>query len=178
MRSPMLALTWQHWWRHRLGLSLVPLCLFAFAVLFNALPAERMDPLYGFLCSLVFFVALAYVTTVFAFGFETKLEGRESGFPARLFTLPVRTGVLAGWPLLQSVLVVTLLWAAWAGLVLRPAGIDPAWWTRLLIPAALVAVLHALVWLPLGLAWVRVIVALLALPVLVVLPQYPRYFAQ
>jgi hypothetical protein len=171
MRSPIVALTWQHWWRHRLGLAVVLLALVGAAVLFQALPRDRLSPMHGYVCSLWFVVALVYVAAVFTFGFECNLEGRESGFPARLFTLPVRTGVLVGWPMLQGVTAVTLLWVAWAALVLQPTGIDLAWWLQTLLPAACVAVLQALAWLPFGVAWLRVTVAVLLLPFLLLLPQ-------
>src|SRR5436190_1975720 len=113
MHLPMVALAWQHWGRHRWGLFAAGACLAAYAALFNGLPAGTFGPAQGLFNSLLFFVALTYVAAAFAFGFECKLEARESGFPARLFVLPVRTGVLVAWPMLQGVTTVTLLWAAW-----------------------------------------------------------------
>ena len=110
------------------------------------MPAGRLQPLHGYLFSMVFVVALIYVAAVFTSGFDCKLEGRESGFSTRLFLLPVRTSVLVSWPMLQGVGVVTLLWMAWTTLVLERVGTDLAWWRRTLVPAAGVAALQALVW--------------------------------
>src|SRR4051794_8198657 len=159
MHSSITALAWQHWWRHRLGLALVLLCLLGFAALFQFQPFGRPQPAQGYLTSLLFVVALLYVVAVFAFGFETKLETRESCYPARTFTLPVRTVVLVGWPMLQGMAAVTVLWTVWVELVLLPTGIEPAWWVRILVPAAGVAVLQALIWLPFGVDWLRVVLA-------------------
>src|SRR5438874_2221054 len=110
MRSPTLALAWQHWGRHRWGLAVVLLFLAIVAGLFQGMPGG-VTPLSAFLCSVQFVLVLIYVTAVFSYGFESKLELRESGFPTRLFVLPVRTVQLVGWPMLQGVAVVTVLWA-------------------------------------------------------------------
>ena len=40
-----------------------------------------------------------YLAAVFAHGFDTDLATAGTAFPARMFTLPVQTGALAGWPL-------------------------------------------------------------------------------
>ena len=124
MRSPILALTWQHWGRHRLGLSLVLLCLLAFALLFHLLAgrqsatAARLPVFVGVCGRPVLRGGGVHV------GLDCKLEGRESGFPgAAVRCLPVRTSFLVGWPMLQGVGVVTLLWAGVAALVL-PADRD------------------------------------------------------
>src|SRR5437879_1354452 len=107
MHSPMMALAWQHWWRHRVGLAVVLLSLFPLAVFVRLRAVGDPTAMQAYLSSFLFFIALVYVAAVFAFGFETKLEGRESGFPIRLFTLPVRTVVLVGWPMLQGIAIVT-----------------------------------------------------------------------
>jgi hypothetical protein len=80
--------------------------------------------------------------------------------------------VLAGWPLLQGTAVVALLWAAWARFVLRPSGIDVAIGDTALLAAAFVAVLQALLWSPFGLPWVRVVLAVVLLPLLALAPQF------
>jgi hypothetical protein len=170
MHSPTLALTWQLWGRHRLGLAAVLLYLVATAVVFNLLPAGTLEDRHGGLMSIQFIIALIYVAAVFAHGFESQLEARESGFPARMFTLPVRTVALVGWPMLQGMAVVVLMWLAWAWFVLRPCGIDVSLGSTALLAAALVAVLQALLWSPFGLPWVRVGVAVVVLPLLALAP--------
>jgi hypothetical protein len=170
MHSPTLALAWQLWGRHRLGLAAVLLYLLATAVVFNALPAGTLEDRHGALMSIQFVIALIYVAAVFAYGFESRLEARESGFPTRLFTLPVRTGVLVGWPMLQGMAAVALLWLAWARFVLRPSGIEVALGPTALLCVAFVAVLQALLWSPFGLPWVRVALSVVLLPLLAASP--------
>jgi hypothetical protein len=170
MHSPTLALSWRIWWRHRLGLAAVLLYLMATAVVFNLLPSGTQEDRYGALLSIQIVIGLIYVPAVFAFGFESQLDARESGFPARLFTLPIRTSVLVGWPMLQGVAVVTLLWLAWARFVLPAAGVEVPLGPTVLLAAAYVVVLQALLWSPFGLPWVRVVLAVVLLPVLAVSP--------
>jgi hypothetical protein len=172
MHSPALALAWQLWGRHRLGLAVVAAALLTCATLSHALPADTWDRTHAALCTMQFVFALLYVAAAFAFGFECQLEAKESGFPARMFTLPVRTGVLVGWPMLQGMAAVALLWAAWAYFVLRPSGIEAPLAMTALLAAAFVAVLQALLWSPFGLPWVRVLVAVLVLPTLLLSPLF------
>src|SRR5438128_1328140 len=124
MRSPTLAIAWQLWGRHRRGLAVVVLFLLGFSLLFQALPAEALEKTTAFLWTMQFCFALIYVAAAFAYGFDCRMEVRESGFPARTFTLPVRTSVLVGWTMLQGMAAVTLLWLAWAHFVLRPFEIE------------------------------------------------------
>jgi hypothetical protein len=115
------------------------------------------------------------VVGVFAYGFEGRLETAESGFPARLFVLPVRTWTLVAGPMAQGITVAVLLWLAWDNLVLEPSGmVTPGWWTVML--AALVATSQALVWLPFGLPWLRLLVAVVVLILLIRAPLFLALF--
>jgi hypothetical protein len=171
------ALAWQVWWRHRWGLAVVGAIFAVVVVLFQVAPSGSDDKTkHAYFASFQFVFALIYVATVFGYGFESALESRESGFPARLFTLPVRTTVLVGWPMLQGMFVVGLIWAAWTQLVLRSSNIDASPLTEALHAAAFVAVLQALLWWPFGLPWARVITALFCLPLLALTPIFARLF--
>jgi hypothetical protein len=176
MHSPTLALSWQLWGRHRLGLATVLLFLVALAVTFNVVPAGTLESRHGALVSIQFVIALIYVGAVFAYGFESQLESRDSTFPARMFTLPVRTLTLVGLPMLQGMATVALLWLAWARFVLQPVGVQISLLDTTLLAAAFVAVLQAVLWSPFGLPWVRVIVAVLLLPLLALAPQLGPIF--
>jgi hypothetical protein len=171
MHSPNLALTWQLWGRHRIGLAVVLLYLLAMAVVFGVLPDGETKTEHAALASIQFVIGLIYVAAVFAYGFETQLEAPQSGFPARQFTLPVRTAVLVGGPMLQGTAAVVLLWLAWARFVLWPSEIEVSLLSTGLLAAAFVAVLQALLWSPFGLPWVRVVLAVLLLPLLALTPQ-------
>src|SRR5262249_18273810 len=124
MRSAALALSWQLWRRHRFGLASVAVAFVAAAVTFQLLPARWVERTHGFLASMLVVFVLSYVTAVFGYGFDGPLETAGSCFPSRQFALPVRTAVLAGWPMLLGVAAVMMLWAAWACFVLRPCGFD------------------------------------------------------
>jgi hypothetical protein len=176
MRSPTLALSRQIWSRHRLGMAIVFAILAAGAVLFEVLPPESLGPAQAAFLSFQFFFALIYVAAVFSYGFDAALERPESGFPKRQFTLPVRTAALVGWPMLQGMAVVALLWAGWAHFVMRPSGIAVAIGSTALQAAALVAVLQTLLWWPFGLAWVRVVFAIIFLTLLALLPKIADSF--
>jgi hypothetical protein len=171
MHSPALALSRQLWGRHRYGLAAVLLYVTAMAVAFNVLPAGEEKTQHAAVVSIQFVAGLIYVAAVFAYGFDLRLEAPQSCFPARLFTLPVRTVGMVAAPMLQGVALVVLLWLAWAYLVLRPAGIDVSPWSTALQAAAFVIVLQALLWAPFGLPWLRVVLALVLLPLLALAPQ-------
>src|SRR5262245_51500158 len=135
MHSPAAALAWEFWGRHRIGLSLVTLLVAGFAVAGAVSPLSQNSAAAH---SVWLVLGLCYVIGVFAYGFEGRLETAESGFPARLFLLPVRTWLLVGWPMLLGAVTAVAFWLAWDHLVLRPVGIEtPAWWTAML--AAVVA---------------------------------------
>jgi hypothetical protein len=156
------ALAWEFWGRHRWGLAGAAALVGGFAAYTAAAaPVPQMA-----MASTIWFVmALSYVIGVFAYGFEARLEAAESGFPARHFALPAPTWLLVGWPMVQGMLAAVTMWVAWDALVLRPAGVEsPGWWVPML--AAVVAGSQALVWLPFGVAWLRVVVMALALTVL------------
>src|ERR671925_2142632 len=121
MHAPATALAWECWHRHRLGLAGVVALVAAFAVVCAIAP---LSPTLASINSMWFGMGLCYVIGVFAYGFDGTLESAESGFPARLFLLPVRTWVLVGWPMLQGMAVAVALWLAWDRLVLRPSGIE------------------------------------------------------
>ena len=168
MNSPAVAQAWEFWGRHRLGLCGVVALVAGFAVYcaVSPLPTNVAS-----LNSMWFLMGLCYVIGVFAYGFEARLETPESGFPTRLFILPVQTWKLVGLPMLQGIAAAVLLWLVWDRLVLRPCGVEtPAWWAAML--AAVVATSQAIVWFPFGLPWVRILVALV---VLVALLQAPLF---
>ena len=166
MYTPAVALASEFWVRHRWGLAGTMALVAVFAVW---CAVEPFTQTLASVHSLWFVMGLCYVIGVFAYGFEGKLETAESGFPARLFVLPVRTSILVAGPMLQGIAVAVLLWLGWERFVLRPAGIEsPGWWTVML--AALVAVSQAIVWMPFGLPWVRLLAAVTALIVLIRLP--------
>ncbi|MEX2111216.1 MAG: hypothetical protein WD802_11460 [Gemmatimonadaceae bacterium] len=170
--SPALAIAWEFRQRHRWGLIALAVYLLALAVT-KFLVLGPGHPLrlesgeaFAFVVMMPMTSGMVYFLAVFTFGLSGDLAGRQSMYPARMFTLPITTAELAGWPMLYGTVTVTLLWLAIRALGLWPAGID----VPLIWPAPFAAVLLAwaqvLMWMPYGLRGVRVIVVVLWLTVI------------
>ena len=102
-----------------------------------------------------------YFLAVFSFGFAGDLAGRQSIYPARIFTLPVTSGALAGWPMLYGTAAMAILWLATRFLAVWPSGLEvPLFWPALLA-AVFLAWVQALAWMPYALPGLRVIVTVL-----------------
>jgi hypothetical protein len=163
--SPGLALAYLFWTRHRRGLTLVGgywlvvmiLCRALAAGAFTLPPRGSLPPVLiavVFPCSCL--VAAAwYLILVFTFGREARLEACESGFPARLWTLPLPTHALVGWPMLWGSATLILVWLTLAWAVRGLCSFDvPLLWPGLLL-AVLLAWWQAILWTPFPLPWLR-----------------------
>lgn len=167
MRSPALAIAWEFRQGHRfllVALACYGLVLAVINLLFpgpwepitldtpNETAALVMVPV-----SMVFMYFLA----IFSYGLGGDLAARKSIYPARMFTLPVTTAALAGWPMLYGAAAMAGLWLATLLFAVLPFGIDvPLIWPGLL-GAVFLAWTQALMWMPYGLPGLRVIVAVL-----------------
>ena len=173
MRGAARAIGWEFRWRQRLWL----IALAAYVIVFFAIkllilgPGRpiRMNPpngLAGFIIAPVSWTFF-YFVAVFSYGLSGDLGARESIFPARMFTLPVTTRALAGWPMLYGTAAAASLWIATASLVRWPGGVDiyVPWVWPALLAAAYLAWTQALMWMPYGLPGVRVVIAALWLMV-------------
>jgi hypothetical protein len=167
MRSPALAIAWEFRQRHRWGLIAVAgyLLVVATITLLILPPGQRpnLDDAQGFAIVVVvpMTATFTYCLAVFSFGLAGDLAARQSMYPARMFTLPVTTAALAGWPMLYGTAVMAILWLATRLFAVWPSGFDiPVIWPAL-AAAALLAWTQALTWMPYGLPGLRVIVAML-----------------
>ncbi len=167
MRSAAVAIAWEFRQRHRWGLiALIGYLLVLTTIRLLILePGEsvNLDGPWSF--ALVVVVPLAvtfmYLLAVFTYGLSGDLAARQSTYPARMFTLPVTTAALAGWPMLYGTVAMAILWLAMRFLAVWPAGFAiPVIWP-VLLAAALLAWTQALMWMPYGLRGLRVIVAML-----------------
>jgi hypothetical protein len=169
MHAPALALSWQLWGRHRRGLAVALACWLLFVLLTLVLPDDESLRRVLWLTGWASFLplTLGYLIALFAYGFDgASLEARDSGFPARLFTLPVGTRALVGWPMLLGAAAIAVTWVAWACFVLRPNGFAvPLWWPALLL-AAILTWLQAVLWSPFRLPFLRIGAALAVASVL------------
>ena len=107
-----------------------------------------------------------YFLAVFSFGLAGDVAARESLYPARIFTLPVTTAALAGWPMLYGTATLAGLWLATTRFVVWPSGVDlPLIWPALFVAASL-AWTQVPMWMAYGLPGLRVVVAVLWLATL------------
>lgn len=171
MRFPGLAIAWQLWCRHRLGLCavvagwLVLAALCWSPLLRGAAPADVLS-----WASVPAIAALVYLLAVFSWSFNADLGSGASAFPRSLFLLPVPATRLAGWPLLTGSIAMVMLWLACALGVLWPLGAKvPLVWPALLL-AAFLAWLQAITWYPFPSAWPRGPVAIAVLAGLAISP--------
>jgi hypothetical protein len=163
-----VAIAWTFWRQHRWGLLLQAAYLFAAGVTAAILPAYLTPPyvgVYGCLLTMPLLWAVLHLIGAFSYGLEADLNARHSCFPASLFTLPIRTGALAGWPLAYGAVSIVLLWLVTAGCILQPSltllnVTVPLWWPAMLGMAAL-AWVQAVLWSPFGLPALRVILAII-----------------
>lgn len=123
----------------------------------------NMDDVWGF--AIMVAVPLAatfmYFLAVFSFGLAGDLAARQSIFPARMFTLPVTSAALAGWPMLYGAMAMAILWLSLRLFAVWPTGVEvPIIWPAL-AAAVMLAWTQVLTWMPYGLPGVRVIVAVL-----------------
>jgi len=166
VRSPAAAIAWEFRQRHRWGLIGVASYLVVIATIkllvlggqpVNLESAES----FAFAVVVPMTATFMYSLAVFSFGLAGDLAGRQSMYPARMFTLPVTTAALVGWPMLYGSAAMVILWMATRLLAVWPAGVHvPSVWPGVLA-AALLAWTQALTWMPYGLAGVRVIAAML-----------------
>lgn len=115
MRSPTIALTWEIWRRGWRAAAVVVACI-AFCTIINLIVhntnREPFSSIFGFLMV----VSFAFLLAVFNCT-EFSSTREWSGFPYRLFVLPVPTWKLVGLPMLLGLIVVECLYVGWIKLV-------------------------------------------------------------
>jgi hypothetical protein len=167
MRSPALAVGWEFRHRHRWPLAAMAVYMLVLMAikLLGLGPTEPITvaPPDGVAATLIAPLSMTYFyyLAVFSFGFAGDLGARQSIFPTRLFTLPVRTESLVRGPMLHGTATVAILVLSATFLALWPWGIAvPLLWPAVLA-AVFLAWIQALTWMPYGLPGVRVIVTAL-----------------
>jgi len=169
VRSTAAAIAWELLRRHRwgwiavvgylLGLTTVRL------LMFEPGPPLTFDNSMSFAFAVIVpgSITFMYFLAVFSYGLAGDLAARRSMYPARMFTLPVTSSALAGWPMLYGTVAMALLWAALRSLAVWPSELDaPSVWPAL-FAAVMLAWTQALTWMPYALPGARVIVAVLLL---------------
>jgi hypothetical protein len=166
MHSAATAFAWEFRQRHRRGALAVLASFVALAVIRLVVAgAGRIvfEDVETFAIALVvpMVATFLYFLAIFSFGLAGDIAARQSIFPARMFTLPVTSSALAGWPMLYGSLAMMILWLATRLLGAWPAGVDvPVFWPFLLGPS-LLAWTQALTWMAYPMPGLRVIVTVL-----------------
>ena len=139
------------------------------STLCHALPTDLAFVPFKFAMSLPLLGGLALLTAVFAYATDADIAGKESTFPAQMFTLPMTTRALVGWPMLYGTVAIALAWLAVASLVLRPGGMNvPLWWPAVLVAGCL-AWVQALAWRPFGLPGLRMVAVVVPIGMVIAL---------
>jgi hypothetical protein len=154
------AFAWDFFWgRRRILTTLTLAWLVVLAVVVQVLPAGPQDVKVIGPLSIPLWSLLVVLAALFSHGDQADILARDSGYPRRLFTLPLPTAALAGWPLVLGGGALALLWLPLAGLILRPVGLAvPLEWGAVFL-VALLAWLQALTWFPFPLPALRLLVA-------------------
>src|SRR5262245_38500204 len=157
MRSPAAAIAWEFRQGHRAALIALAALIFVLGMIRLLVPGP-WEPVRlntpnetAALVIAPFSLTFLYFLAVFSFGLAGDLAARPSIYPARMFTLPVTTRALAGWPMLYGAAAMASLWIAAVLFALLAFGIDvPLIWPGLLAVVFL-AWTQALMWMPYGL---------------------------
>jgi polyhydroxybutyrate depolymerase len=168
--GPAAAFAWEYRQRLRGGLiALGGYLLVLAAVQFLApQPPIRADDelLLAFTVTVPLFGAFTYFLAVFTYGLSGDLAARQSMYPPRMFTLPVTTAALAGYPMLYGSVAVAGLYVVGNLVAFRPAGVDlPVAWPPLFL-AVFLAWMQVFTWMPYGLPGIRAVLAVLSLIIL------------
>src|SRR5258706_13593112 len=166
MHSAAAAFAWEFRQRHRWGMLVVPTCIAVLAgirvVVIGMGRAEfENDEPFAIAIIIPICAAFMYFLAIFSFGVAGDIAARQSIFPRRMFTLPVTSSALAGWPMLYGSIATMVLWLAMRLVGAWPAGVDvPVFWPLLLGPC-LMAWTQALTWMAYPMPGLRVIVTVL-----------------
>src|ERR1700692_4030769 len=105
MRSHAAAIAWEFRQRHRWGLIALAVYLLVLATI-NLLilqPGRSVDfddESFALVVVVPLTATFIYFLAVFSFGLSGVLAACQSVYPARMFTLPLTTAALVGWPML------------------------------------------------------------------------------
>ncbi len=176
MRSPSTAIAWERWSRYRWWL------LAGFAYFLVIAPACQLLP-QGTLYSLVrlylivpLLASSLGLVVVFVCDANADLGSSDSLFPQRMFTAPLSTRSLVGWPMLHGVSTVFVIWLAITLLALQTIQPDASAFRTALLAAACLAWLQTLAWTPFGMPYLRVVVGVPLVFGIVVLPAFAEVF--
>jgi len=154
------------WKQHRWQATVGVVYFIIVAVAAHALPNDLCYRVLTLALAVPLFMTPFYLVAVFTYGSQADLSTRESIYPSWMLTLPVRSRALAGWPMLYGTATMAVTWL----LATKLLAIEVPLFRPALALAAGLAWLQALFWLPMGLPWIRPLVAVVLVSVLVIIP--------
>lgn len=120
MRSTVVTLAWDIWIRNRTLVRLaIGIGVFAFLINFVLPDIRESKPDAGLLNFHLAAAAMFLILAIFSYT-EFNPQRGTSGFPHRLFVLPVTTFRLVAVPMILGVAVIELVMLAWMAFVLPP----------------------------------------------------------
>ena len=160
MRTPAAAIAWELRQRHRWGLMAVIATILILGAIKIAARPQLNDVTFPLLVPIPLAAMFLYLLAVFTFGISGDLAARESMYPPRMLTLPVRSAALAGWPMLYGCVSMALLWFAMRTVCIFPSGFAvPKYWPAL-FAASLLAWTQALTWMPYPFRGMRIVISI------------------
>ncbi|MGD0519421.1 MAG: hypothetical protein ABSA26_17935 [Thermoguttaceae bacterium] len=169
MRSQAVAIAWQLFAPYRLWFIGALAYLILVIVCCQAMPKDPALMIYRLDLAIPLIGIPIGLMVIFVFGGDIDVAGKDSAFPSRMFTLPMRTPMLVVWPMLYGTLAMAAVCVIITEFVFRPSGISiPHYWPPLLAATCL-AWLQVVVWSPLPLAWLRLPVLALLIGIQAVL---------
>jgi len=167
MRSPAAAVAWEFHYRQRWVLIALAVYILALGlikpVFLGPGPPVDLGDGYAAFAVVPFSTTFMYFIAVFTFGMTGDLAARQSIYPARMFTLPVSSAALAGWPMLYGTTTMAMLWVMVRVLARWPWQMElPVVWPAFM-GAVVVAWMQVFTWMPYGVRGLRVITAVTVL---------------
>ncbi len=170
MSSPPFAIVWQLWTRHRAGLEISAAILLLMVLVVPPALHAIDSPAFVMFSMIPSLVIATYVANLLTFSDE--VGSFTSGYPRRMFVLPLPTRTLALWPMLVSMAVIVVLWLVISVFIYQRGGYHPP----VLLPAIALAVTvawnQAMCWMPFRSQLVQVYCMLAGLGLLVGLPSW------
>src|SRR5438876_7419111 len=127
MRSAAAAFAWE--FRRRLRAGLIALAVYLLVLGTVQLLLGARSPIrpsnettFAFTVTVPLTAAFFFLLAVFTNGLAGDLTTRQSMYPARMYTLPVTTAALAGYPMLYGAAAMAGLWVGANLLAMRPSG--------------------------------------------------------
>lgn len=175
MRRPITALLWEIARRRRgsaitlLGLMLLGL-VFKLALSDQVLGTEKGQDFFQMIESPLMVASVVFVLAIFNFT-ESSPEKNWSGFPYRLFVLPVPTLLLIALPVISGIAAMGLVCGFWLNFVLALPPLRQAWTTLLII--AFMVLFQAVLWCLASFRTARLLVLGLAGPAYIFIAFLP-----